>query len=302
MFDEKYKRQVDLLIRCLPFVDKQECFAVKGGTAINLFFQNMPRLSVDIDLTYLPLKKRDESLKEIGAALLTIKDDIEKFIPESQVTVNYISSIPGKLVILWKNVQIKIEVNFVLRGSVYKPVVKGICDEVQKLFQQFVKIRILSKEDLYAGKICAALDRQHPRDLFDIMLLLNEEGISSKTRKAFVVYLAGHSRPMHELLNPKLKDLKSVFTSQFAGMTRTLVSLDDLYATRENLIENIRISLTDSEKQFLISIKKGDPDWDILELEHIKDLPSLQWKLMNIKKMDKEKHKLALDELQQLLF
>jgi predicted nucleotidyltransferase component of viral defense system len=88
MFKEQYKHQVDLLIRCLPFVEKQECFAIKGGTAINLFIQNMPRLSVDIDLTYLPLKNRDESLKEIGAALLKIKKGIEKFIPNSHVTVN----------------------------------------------------------------------------------------------------------------------------------------------------------------------------------------------------------------------
>ncbi len=301
MFNEKYKRQVDLLIRCLPFVDKQECFAVKGGTAINLFLQNMPRLSVDIDLTYLPLKKRDESLKEIGTALLVIKDEIERFIPHSRVTENYTNSIPGKLVVLWNDVQIKIEANFVLRGSVYDPVVKEICDEVQQQFQQFIKIRILSKEDLYAGKICAALDRQHPRDLFDVMLLLNEEGISSATRKAFVVYLAGHSRPMQELLNPKLKNLKCVFTSQFAGMAQKSVSLDELYATRTSLIDNIHTSLTDSEKQFLISMKKGDPDWGILDLEHIKDLPSLQWKLINIRKMDKKKHSIALDKLKQIL-
>ena len=302
MFDEKYKRQVALLIRCLPFVDKQKCFAVKGGTAINLFIRSMPRLSVDIDLTYLPLKKRDEALKEIGAALLTIKDEKEKFIPDSQVSVNYTTNIPGKLMVLWDDVQIKIEANFVLRGSVYKPVVKEICHEVQQLFQQFVKIRILSKEDLYAGKICAALDRQHPRDLFDVMLLLNKDGISSDTRKAFVVYLAGHSRPMHELLNPKFKDLKNVFASQFAGMARETVSLDDLYATRKSLIDNIHTSLTDPEKQFLISIKKGDPNWDILDLKHIQDLPSLRWKLINIRKMDKKKRSIALDTLKRTLF
>jgi predicted nucleotidyltransferase component of viral defense system len=301
MFKEQYKHQVDLLIRCLPFVEKQECFAIKGGTAINLFIQNMPRLSVDIDLTYLPLKNRDESLKEIGAALLKIKKGIEKFIPNSHVTVNSISNIPGKLIVLWNDVQIKIEVNFVLRGSVYDAEPMEICKEVQNLFQQFAKVRILSKEDLYAGKICAALDRQHPRDLFDVMLLLNEGDISLGTRKAFVVYLAGHSRPMHELLNPKLKDLKNVFESQFDGMTRESVFLNDLYATREKLIDTIHNSLTPSEKQFLISIKKADPDWDVLGLKHIKNLPSLQWKLINIRKMTIKKRRETIRKLEKVL-
>ena len=56
-----YKKQVALLIRIMPSVYRIKDFAVHGGTAINLFHKNMPRYSVDIDLTYIPVKERAES-------------------------------------------------------------------------------------------------------------------------------------------------------------------------------------------------------------------------------------------------
>jgi hypothetical protein len=65
-FSEVYRRQVALLMRTLPLIANEECFALKGGTAINLFVRNMPRLSVDIDLTYVPVHPRDASLAAIG--------------------------------------------------------------------------------------------------------------------------------------------------------------------------------------------------------------------------------------------
>ncbi len=50
-FTDIYRKQVELLVRTIPNVAEEKCFALKGGTAINLFIRNMPRLSVDIDLT-----------------------------------------------------------------------------------------------------------------------------------------------------------------------------------------------------------------------------------------------------------
>ena len=67
--DERFRRQVALLVRTLPVVAEETCFALKGGTAINLFVRDLPRLSVDIDLTYLPVTSREASLADIGAAL-----------------------------------------------------------------------------------------------------------------------------------------------------------------------------------------------------------------------------------------
>jgi hypothetical protein len=86
MIDPKYKAQVDLLLQTIPYVAKEEIFALKGGTAINLFVRSMPRLSVDIDLTYLPIDDRETALKSISEGLLRIKTDLERFIPRISVT------------------------------------------------------------------------------------------------------------------------------------------------------------------------------------------------------------------------
>ncbi len=67
--DERYRRQVELLVRTLPHVALERCFALKGGTAINLFVRDLPRLSVDIDLTCLPVADRARSLADIETAL-----------------------------------------------------------------------------------------------------------------------------------------------------------------------------------------------------------------------------------------
>jgi len=146
---------------------------------------------------------------------------------------------------------------------------------------------------LYGGKICAALDRQHPRDLFDIYILLQNEGFSVNIRKAFLVYLISHPRPMVELLNPHLKDIAHIFENEFKGMTAFDVELDDLYQVRENLA-NFKTTLTESERLFLLSVKQIQPQWDLLGLENIKDLPAVKWKLQNLKKMDKTKHSKAV--------
>ncbi len=69
-------------------------------------------------------------------------------------------------------------------------------------------------------EICAALDRQHPRDLFDVKLLLDNEGITDKIRTAFIVYLISHNRPMNELLNPTFQDISHQYTSEFTEINR----------------------------------------------------------------------------------
>lgn len=78
MIASRYKTQVDLLLQTIPFIAKEEIFALKGGTAINLFVRDMPRLSVDIDLTYIPFDDRETALKNISDGLERIKSDLEK--------------------------------------------------------------------------------------------------------------------------------------------------------------------------------------------------------------------------------
>jgi hypothetical protein len=171
----------------------------------------------------------------------------------------------------------------------------------RELFEKSVKVQILPKEDLYGGKICAALDRQHPRDLFDVRILLDNEGISDKIRNAFIVYLISHNRPMNELLNPIFQDLSQQYTAEFAGLTIAPITLDDLINAREQLLARLISGLTEKEKKFIISVKAKNPDWDLMKDEHIKNLPAVQWKLLNLEKMDEKNHKQALAKLIKIL-
>ena len=84
-FNETYQRQVSLLIKMLPCVATEDCFALKGGTAINLFIRDMPRLSVDIDLTYLPVSSREESLAAIDAAMKRIAQRVRTILRDAQI-------------------------------------------------------------------------------------------------------------------------------------------------------------------------------------------------------------------------
>lgn len=165
MFDAAYVRQAKLMLRCLPEVGKQACFAVKGGTAINLFLRSMPRLSVDIDLTYLPLSARDDALRGIGAALREIAEDVDRQVPNTRTALRHAQGTVTGVNVTTDEAQIKIEANLVLRGTVHPPVERDLCEAAVDRFEMFVSAQTLSLEDLYGGKICAALDRQHPRDL-----------------------------------------------------------------------------------------------------------------------------------------
>jgi predicted nucleotidyltransferase component of viral defense system len=301
MFSLKHDQQARLLVQCIPEVEKQNCFALKGGTAINLFLRELPRMSVDIDLTYLPLKDRDESLAEIDDALVQIGSDIEKGISGATVRKHQIQGHNVKLFVVREGLEIKIEPNLILRGSVGEPTQREMSTGARDHFGASARMLTLSAEDLYGGKLCAALDRQHPRDLFDVMSLLAEGGITPAVRRAFVVYLASHSRPMHELLNPNLLDISDAFDQQFAGMARDSVSLDELLNARKELIGMIPHCLDAEERRFLVSMKSGEPEWESLGIEHLERLPALQWKLLNIQRMDARKRDKQLAELRDLL-
>ena len=301
MFDPLYVRQAKLLLRCLPEIGKHPCFALKGGTAINLFLRSMPRLSVDIDLTYLPLSGRDEALAHLAHALDAIAKDLPLRIVGARVQVGRSRGMATKLAVSLDGVQIKVEPNQVLRGSVYPPEKRDLCGEAQAFFELFVSTQTLSLADIYGGKLCAALDRQHPRDLYDVRLLLANEGLTPQVRRAFVVYLASHDRPMHELLDPQFKDIARVYAGEFAGMTREEVPLQALCETREQLVVLIRKGLDTDEKRFLVSMKRGEPDWDALGIAHLRELPALQWKLHNVRRMDDGKRKTALEKLDKAL-
>ncbi|MBU2586964.1 MAG: nucleotidyl transferase AbiEii/AbiGii toxin family protein [Alphaproteobacteria bacterium] len=285
-FLETYRQQVALLIRTIPFVAKEEAFALKGGTAINLFVRDMPRLSVDIDLTYLPVEDRTTSLAAIDAAMLQIAERIEAGIPGAKVNPSRSADekIVTKLIVRAGGVQIKIEITPVLRGTVYDPVATTVVPTVEDEFG-FAEMQVVSFADLYAGKIVAALDRQHPRDLFDVRDLLAHEGISDELRRAFLVYLISHNRPMAEVLAPTRKPLAEEFARGFVGMTQEPVALADLEAAREAIIAAMIADMPDAHRHFLVGFKRGQPDWELLGIPEAQRLPAVLWKQRNLDRL-----------------
>ena len=276
---ENYQEQVALLVKVLPLVAEEKCFALHGGTAINLFVRNMPRLSVDIDLTYLPIEDRPSTLKNISEALIRVKNRIEQ--PASAVRVQHKEEV-GKLLIKQDKTDIKLEVNLVVRGTITKPVEMTLCDKAYEEFEAFVEMPIVPLGQLYGGKICAALDRQHPRDLFDVKLLMENEGFSDDIRTGFLLCLLCSDRPINEVLVPNFQDQRQAMDNQFTGMTDVAFTYDDFERTREQLVETVNKSLTAKDKEFLLSVKNCEPDWSIHDFERF---PAVQWKLQNLSKL-----------------
>ena len=290
MKTEKYGKQLNLLLEMLPYALKDERMALKGGTSINLFHRNFPRLSVDLDLCYLPLEDRKTSFHNIHQILSHIKSEVEHDLG-FQVTPN--NPLDGqketKIFVKKGKIRIKIEPNYTVRGTLFSSQVLALSQKAQKAFGKYLEVKCVDLADAYGGKICAALDRQHPRDLFDVKYLLDNEGITEEIKDSFLFYLISHNRPINELLEPNFKNISELYHNEFADMTNESVALDELIKVREQLINEVRSSLTEKDKTFLLSFISNNPDWSLVRDEKIKDYPSVKWKRLNQTKMEKTK-------------
>jgi predicted nucleotidyltransferase component of viral defense system len=301
--NNSYRDQVNLLLEILPYALKDKRFALKGGTAINLFHRDFPRLSVDIDLCYLPLEDRDTTYKNIHSILAQIKNDL---IQNLKLTVQENAPLNGavkevKLVASRGDILVKIEPNYVVRGALFPPIPINLSPKTSIEFQKSVTVQCLASDDTYGGKLCAALDRQHPRDLFDVKFLLENGGITTDLKDAFILYLISHKRPINEILDPNFKDLQDNFTNEFENMTIEKIELSDLLQVRIEMVEKIKEALTDADKEFLISFVSNTPKWDLLRDKKIAEYPSVNWKLLNQSKMKKDKQIDYIDKLEKLL-
>ena len=286
MAHEAYEAQVSALVRILPYVADEAIFALKGGTAINLFYRDLPRLSVDIDLTYLPVKGRTESLAEINGAMVRIAAAIERGVVGAK-TRYALGGGATRLLARLNGTEIKIETSPVTRGVVHDPETRTVSDAVEDNFG-YAEMQLVSFEDLFGGKLHAAVDRQHPRDLYDIKLLYENEGLTDDLFRTFLIYIASSSRPAHELLNPNLIDLDQLYANEFEGMTKIHASLDELLDTRKRLIADIQSRFDDNTKRFLLSLHDGVPDFDVIDRIQAADLPAVKWKLLNLNKLRDE--------------
>lgn len=288
------------MLSVLPLVARESNFALHGGTAINMFHRNMPRLSVDVDLTYLPVDTRVNSLAGIKDALQRIAYQVEATLPKTFVEHRQADA---RLIISNREASTKVEVNTIKRGCYSPPEIKVLCDKAQKEFDAFCEIQVVDKPHLFGGKICAALDRQHPRDLFDIQQLFKTQTFDCALKKGFIFYLVSSGRPLAEMLFPNLTDQRQAFENHFAGMTRQPFTYADYENTRLLLIEEIHSSLAYEDKHFLLMFEQGTPDWRLYDFSIF---PAVQWKLLNIQNLKSQnpaKHqKLCRDFKESLAF
>ncbi len=289
-----------LLTRVAPLVFVDDTFALKGGTAINLFVRDMPRLSVDLDLVFpnhrLP---RDEALDRINEA---IRQSVERLNKRGFQTHVPASGDAGetKLLVRRGTTEVKVEVNFVMRGTVRPVRMASLTPSARDTLEADLEIPVVSLEDVYGGKLVAAMDRQHPRDLFDVMQLFAHEGITAGIRRAFVIYLASHNRPVHEVLFPSLRDIRHEFGHNFAGMTAEPVDLDALLAAREQMMRELQQGLTEDERRFLLSLVSAEPEWALLDIPHIETLPGVRWKLQNLERLRKANARKFAEQYEEL--
>lgn len=285
--NQVYLDSARLLTRVAPLVLVDDTFALKGGTAINLFLRDMPRLSVDLDLVFpdhtLP---REQALQRINEAIRQSAARLQKQGLQTHAPAAADSG-ETKLLVRRGSIQVKIEVNFVMRGTVHPVRTASLTQAARETLQADLEIPVVSLEDVYGGKLVAAMDRQHPRDLFDVMQLFAHEGITDGIRRAFVVYLASHNRPVHEVLFPSLRDIRQEFEHNFAGMTAEPVELDALLAARERMVRELQQGLSVDERRFLLSLVGAEPQWSLVGVPHLEQLPGMRWKLQNLERLRK---------------
>ena len=282
-WDRRYAERVNLLVQILPVLAEEKRFALKGGTAIDLFELDMPRLSVDIDLTWLPVGDFAEDLGEITDALEHLGTKLRSGPLRLKVQSSGSDSTGTyRLVARRDRLQVQIETTPVMRGTVHPVRTMRVSPGVEQDFG-FAEMQVLDFADLYAGKIAAALSRQHPRDLFDLHPLLAEGRISMHLWRTFLVYLTCSPRPAAELLAPQEpRDFEQLFAAHFEGMTATPVTAKFLLQARAALLRRVGELMDAPSRAFLESVELEAPDFSLIGLPHAAQLPAVRRKLGNL--------------------
>lgn len=300
--NQTYLDTARLLTQVAPLVFADDTFALKGGTAINLFIRDIPRLSVDLDLVFRDhTLSRDVALDRINAALRQSAERLNELRLETRLQKSP-NNIESKLFVRRLGIEVKIEVNLVMRGTIHPVRASALTSTARDLLLADLTLPVLSLEDLYGGKLVAAMDRQHPRDLFDVMQLFEHEGITPGIRRAFVVYLASHNRPVHEVLFPNPRDtkLELEYERSFKGMTIVSAELAALQAARTRMCQELQDGLDEEERDFLISLVEGHPQWQKLGIAHLEALPGVRWKLQNLQQLKNERPRKFAEQVQLL--
>jgi hypothetical protein len=175
-------------------------------------------------------------------------------------------------------------VNTINRGVIGDVENRRLCITAQEKFDQFFEMKTVPKNQLFGGKIIAALDRQHPRDIFDTMRLLDKEPLDEEIIKGFIFCLLSSSKPMHEILAPVFKDQQSAMNTQFKGLTDVDFTYSVYELQRNRLLDAILKSLNGQHLHFLRSVAENKPDWIFGDWSNY---PGISWKLINLMELEK---------------
>lgn len=282
-WDRRYTDRVRLLVEILPVLAQEPRFALKGGTAINLFEHDLPRLSVDIDLAWLPVHDYAEDAKLIAEALGRLADALRARPLQLQVQTSAgEGGVVTRLVASRGRARVQIETTPVMRGAVHPVRTMVVRPRVEEAFG-FAEMQVLGFTDLYAGKLAAALSRQHPRDLFDVGLLLEDARADAGLWQTFLVYLTCSPKPAWEMLAPRVPaDFEATFEAHFKGMTAEPIEIGALLASRERLLSRVAAWLDGPSCAFLRSVENEQPDFGLIGLAQASELPGVRRKLHNL--------------------
>lgn len=283
-WDSRYPDRVQLLVDILPTLAREPRFALKGGTAINLFEQDLPRLSVDIDLTWSPVNGFAKDCALMTEALKAMAETLRArpLRLQVQVAAKEAARSVTRLVVSRGRARVQIETTPVMRGTVHPVREMVVRPAVEEAFG-FAASKVLDFNDLYAGKLAAALSRQHPRDLFDVGLLLDDPRANPILWRTFLVYLTSSPKPAWEMLAPGEPDnFQATFDAHFRGVTAEPVSAEQLLETRSRLLATIAGWLDEASLAFLWSVENEQPDFELIGLPEAAGLPGVRRKLRNL--------------------
>ena len=280
----QYAAQAALVVKALPHIEREGVFALKGGTAINLFELDLPRLSVDIDLTYKRITDRETAIFDINGALQRISQRLMHFGIENRLVG---PDSARKIICAQQDAIIKIEPNYILRGTIFPTRQLANSHSAQQLFGM-AKMTVLSRAELYGGKFCAALDRQHPRDLFDVAQFFKRHEITTEIKNGFLALALCHNRPLHELLNPILQDHATIFEQQFRGMSDTPFTYAEHCETFHRLRQELAAAMTNDDRQHLLDFISLQGSPDDFEIPSLSALPAIAWKRKNLEALRRQ--------------
>jgi hypothetical protein len=247
----------------------------------------LPRLSIDIDLAYIGFESRKEAFANINNALEAIRKRLIK--NGIMAEIRRFEDGIEKMFCKKDEIEIKVKPNYDRRGYIYEPEMMLISSKINEIYKVGIDMQLLAIPELYGGKFHAAVIRQHPRDLFDMRILLQNEGITSEIKKSFIENILTDKGTPYEMLAPNEQDRKEVFEKKFVGMeTNVDFSYEKHQETFRAMMNALHQSFTENDKKFLISFFSLEPKWDLVNIPNMEKLPAVKWKIINLEKMPHE--------------